>query len=86
MHDPVVMHFLQAERHSLDELLDLFRGKHGLFLIDPVVELPMGEQLEDDVDGVIGFENSLAFNDVFAVESSKHLDLVQEIQFVGGVG
>lgn len=79
MHDPEVMHFLQAEGHSLDELLDLFRGKHGLFLIDAVVELPMGEKLEDDVDGVFGFEDSLAFDDVFAVEGAKHLDFVQKV-------
>jgi hypothetical protein len=79
MHDPVVMHFLQAEGHSLDELLDLFRGKHGLFLIDAVVELSVGKELEDDVDGVIGFEDSFTFDDVFAVESAKHLDFVQQV-------
>lgn len=79
MHDPVIMHFFETKGHSIDELLYLVRGEDGLFLIDAVMKLPVREQLEDDVDGVVGLEDSLTFNDVFAVKSPKHLDLVQEI-------
>ena len=42
----------------------------------------MGEQLEDDVDGVIRFEDSLTFDDVLTVKSSEHLNLVQKIKLV----
>ena len=73
------MHFLESNRHSFDELLDLSSSEDCLSFIDAAVELAVGEQLEDNVDGVFRLEDSLAFDDVGAVESSQHLDLVEKV-------
>lgn len=50
------------------------------------MELAIGEQLEHDVDGVVGFEDALALDDVGAVEGPQHLDLVEQVEAVAGIG
>jgi hypothetical protein len=76
VHDAVVVHLLEANRHPPHELLDLVGSKHCFPLVDAAVELSVGQQLEDDVDGVVGLEDSFALDDVGAVKCPQHLDFI----------
>lgn len=85
MHDSVVVHFLESNRHSSDELLGLSRSEDCLSFIDAAVQLPVGKKLEYNVDGVVRLEDSLALDDVGAIEGSQHLDLVEKVEAMAGI-
>ncbi len=65
MHDAVVVDFLEPPREADHELLDLPQRELPRALVDPAVQLSRREQLQDDVQGVVGLEHALQFDGVW---------------------
>ena len=86
VHDLVLVHLVEALGHAPHKRLDLLLGEAGHPLVDPAVELPVAQQLEDDVDGVLALENGLQLHDVGRLEGPQHFYLVQQHYLVVGVG
>lgn len=76
MHDFVFVHFIESSGHSPHEGLDLFFREPCQSLVDSRMELPITEELKDDVDGVLALEDGFQFHDIGRLESSKHFYFV----------
>jgi hypothetical protein len=76
MHDPELVHFLEPTGQTMHELLDFQHAEIRLLLVDACMELSVGEKLHDQVERVVGFENTFELHQVGAVPDSEQFDLV----------
>lgn len=85
MHDPIIVDLLQSPRQTDHELLHLSQAELSLPLVDAAVQLARGEQLQDDIQRVIGLEDTLQFDEMRGIYGAHDADLVEEGESVGGV-
>jgi hypothetical protein len=86
VHHSQFVHFLETAGQTMHELLDFRHAELGLFLVDAGVKLSVGQQLHDQVEGVVRLEDSFQFEQVGTVPGSHQLDFVQQSFTMDGIG